>query len=149
MRRRVVVTGVGPIAACGIGKKAFWDSIRAGRSGITRITNFDPGACRATVAGEVRDFDPGAFFPPHRLKRLDRYAQFAVASALLALDDAQLPWSREKPNARVGVSFGTALGGISNAEHEHALFLKKGARAVNQTIAMQIFWGSAHSNIAI
>jgi 3-oxoacyl-[acyl-carrier-protein] synthase II len=149
MRRRVVITGVGPIAACGIGRAAFWDAIRAGRSGIARITSFDPGTCRATVAGEVRDWDPYAFFPPHRLKRLDRYAQFAVASALLALDDAGLSWSRETPNDRVGVSFGTALGGISNAEHEHALFLKKGTRAVNQTIALQIFGGSAHANIAI
>ena len=67
-------------------------------------------------------------FPPHRLKRLDRYAQFAVAAALLALDDARLPWSREYPDARRGVSFGTALGGISNAESEHTRFLKK-ARA--------------------
>lgn len=149
MRRRVVITGVGPIAACGIGKASFWDAIRAGRSGIERIKSFDPGTCRAVVAGEVRDFDPAAFFPPHRLKRLDRYAQFAVASALLALEDAALPWSKQTPNERVGVSFGTALGGISNAEHEHALFLKKGARAVNQTIALQIFGGSAHSNIAI
>jgi 3-oxoacyl-[acyl-carrier-protein] synthase II len=149
MRRRVVITGVGPITACGIGKAAFWSAIRSGRSGIDRITSFDPGTCRATVAGEVRDWDPRAFFPPHRLKRLDRYAQFAVATALLALDDAGLPWSRETPNERVGVSFGTALGGISNAEHEHALFLKKGTRAVNQTIALQIFGGSAHANIAI
>lgn len=149
MKRRVVITGVGPIAACGIGKSVFWDAIHAGRSGIDRISSFDPGPCRAAVAGEVRDFDPAAFFPPHRLKRLDRYAQFAVASALLALEDAKFPWSRETPNERVGVSFGTALGGISNAEHEHALFLKKGTRAVNQTIALQIFGGSAHANIAI
>ena len=149
MKRRVVITGLGPIAACGIGKAAFWDSIRAGRSGIRRITAFDPGSCRATVAGEVLDWDASAFFSPHRLKRLDRYAQFAVASALLALDDSGFAWSRESPNDRVGVSFGTALGGISHAEHEHVLFLKKGARAVNQTIALQIFGGSAHSNIAI
>lgn len=149
MRPRIVITGVGPIAACGIGKSVFWDAIHAGRSGIRRITSFDPGTCRATVAGEVLDFDPSAFFPSHRLKRLDRYAQFAVASALLALEDAKLPWSRETPNERAGVSFGTALGGISNAEHEHALFLKKGARAVNQTLALQIFGGSAHANIAI
>jgi 3-oxoacyl-[acyl-carrier-protein] synthase II len=149
VKRRVVITGVGPISACGIGKEAFWSAIQSGRSGIDRIRSFDPGVSRAKCAGEVRDFDPSAFFPPHRLKRLDRYAQFSVASALLALDDAGLPWSREQPNARVGVSFGTALGGISNAEHEHAMFLKKGARGVNQTIALQIFGGSAHANIAI
>ncbi|MDP9291159.1 MAG: beta-ketoacyl-[acyl-carrier-protein] synthase family protein, partial [Verrucomicrobiota bacterium] len=86
---------------------------------------------------------------PHRLKRLDRYAQFSVASALLALEDSGLPWSREKPQARAGVSFGTALGGIANAEAEHQRFLKKGSRGVNQTLALQVFGGSAHSNIAI
>ena len=64
----------------------------------------------------MRDWDPTVFFPPHRLKRLDRYAQFAVASARLALQDAGLAWSPEEPQARVGVSFGTALGGIANAE---------------------------------
>jgi 3-oxoacyl-[acyl-carrier-protein] synthase II len=147
--RRVVITGLGPIACCGVGKDAFWQSIRAGRSGIARLTSFDTSGFKAHHGGEVRDWHPAAFFPPHRLKRLDRYAQFSVASALLALDDARLPWSKEQPQPRTGVSFGTALGGISGAESEHAHFLKKGHRAVNQTLALQVFGGSAHSNIAI
>ncbi len=149
MRRRVVITGMGPITACGVGKEAFWNSIRAGRSGIARATLLDASPYQAQCAGEVKDWDPTPFFPPHRLKRLDRYAQFAVASALLALDDAGLPWSKETPQPRVGVSFGTALGGISNAEGEHARFLKKGPRGVNPTLALQVFGGSGHSNIAI
>jgi len=148
-RRRAVITGMGPITACGIGREAFWGAIRGGRSGIGPVTHFDASAFRARTAGEVSDWDPTAFFPPHRLKRLDRYAQFSVASALLALDDAGLPWSKEKPDPRAGVSFGTALGGIANAEAEHAHFLKKGSRGVNQTLALQVFGGSAHCNIAI
>lgn len=149
MKRRAVITGLGPIAACGIGKDAFWSAIRAGRSGIGRVTTFDATPFQARHAGEIKDWDPSAFFPPHRLKRLDRYAQFSVASALLALEDAKLPWSREQPNPRAGVSFGTALGGISNAEAEHLRFLDKGPRGVNPTLALQVFGGSAHSNIAI
>jgi 3-oxoacyl-[acyl-carrier-protein] synthase II len=149
MKRRVVITGIGPIAACGVGKDTFWRSIREGRSGIGRPTLFDASQFRARCAGEVRDWDPTPFFPPHRLKRLDRYAQFSVASALMALDDAKLPWSKEKPQPRVGVSFGTALGGISNAEDEHRHFVNKGPRGVNPTLALQVFGGSAHSNIAI
>jgi 3-oxoacyl-[acyl-carrier-protein] synthase II len=149
MKRRAVITGLGPIAACGVGKEAFWRSIREGRSGIARATLFDATPFRAQNAGEVRDWDPAPFFPPHRLKRLDRYAQFAVASALLALEDAGWSWSKERPQARTGVSFGTALGGVSNAEREHALFLRKGPRGVNPTLALQVFGGSAHSNIAI
>ena len=147
--RRVVITGVGPITCAGIGVEAFWKSILAGRSGISRITGFDTSEFKAHCGGEIRDWDATAFFPPHRLKRLDRYAQFSVASALLALEDAGLPWSKDRPNSRVGVSFGTALGGIAGAESEHALFLKKGNRGVNQTLALQVFGGSAHSNIAI
>jgi 3-oxoacyl-[acyl-carrier-protein] synthase II len=123
--------------------------LRAQESGIRRITSFDTEPFHAHNGGEIRDWVPADFFPPHRLKRLDRYAQFSVASSKLALDDAQLPWSREQPQDRVGVSFGTALGGIANAEHQHAHFLKKGTRGVNQTLALQVFGGSAHTNIAI
>ena len=148
-RRRVVITGLGPITCAGIGLAAFWQSVREGRSGISRITSFDTGELKAHCGGEIREWDPTVFFPPHRLKRLDRYAQFSVASTLLALEDAGLPWSKERPNARVGVSFGTALGGIAGAESEHQRFLKKGQRGVNQTLALQVFGGSAHSNIAI
>jgi len=147
--RRVVITGVGPITCIGTGKEAFWRGILAERSGISLVTGFDTSQFQARCGGEIRDWDGTAFFPPHRIKRLDRYAQFAVASALMALEDAGLPWSREKPQARVGVSFGTALGGIANAEAEHQLFLKKGSRGVNPTLALQVFGGSAHSNIAI
>lgn len=148
-RRRVVITGVGIISACGIGKDAFWQNIRSGHSGIQKVTAFDTSEYKAKHAGEVRDWDPTTFFPPHRLKRLDRYAQFSVASTLMALEDAKFPWSKEKPTHRVGVSFGTALGGIANAEHEHSSFIREGARGVNQTLALQVFGGSAHSNIAI
>jgi 3-oxoacyl-[acyl-carrier-protein] synthase II len=148
-KRRVVITGLGPITCIGTGHEPFWRSIREGRSGISRVTSFDTSELKAHCGGEIRDWDPTRFFPPHRLKRLDRYAQFSVASTLLALEDAGLAWSREQPTLRVGVSFGTALGGIANAEHEHQRFLKKGARGVNQTLALQVFGGSAHSNIAI
>ena len=148
-RRRVVITGLGPIAACGIGKTAFWNSILDGVSGVSRITRFDTSTFRAHCAGEVKDWDPTQFFPPHRLKRLDRYSQFAVGSAFLALEDARFPWSKEQPQARVGVSFGTALGGIAGAEAEHTQFVSKGNKAVNQTLALQVFGGAAHSNIAI
>src|SRR5450432_3452213 len=148
-RRRVVITGLGPITCIGTGRDDFWRGILAEKSGITRITSFDTSELRARNGGEIRDWNPAHFFPPHRLKRLDRYAQFAVASALLALEDAGLAWSRDRPQQRIGVSFGTALGGIANAEAEHVRFLHKGTNGVNQTLALQVFGGSAHSNIAI
>ncbi|MGI8889794.1 MAG: beta-ketoacyl-[acyl-carrier-protein] synthase family protein [Chthoniobacterales bacterium] len=148
-KRRAVITGLGPITAVGIGREEFWNGLRAEKSGVRRVTSFDSSIFNAHCAAEIPEWKPEKFFPPHRLKRLDRYAQFSVASARLALEDAGLEWSREKPQHRVGVSFGTALGGIANAESEHAHFLKKGSRGVNQTLALQVFGGSAHTNIAI
>src|SRR5256884_8440283 len=147
--RRAVITGIGPITCIGQGCENFWNAILAEKSGITKFVSFDPSAFRVRCAGEIRNWDPEAFFPPHRLKRLDRYAQFAVASAKLALDDAQFEYSREKPQDRIGVSFGTALGGVCKAEEQYLRYLKKGARGVQPTLAVQVFGGSAHSNIAI
>jgi len=148
-RRRGVITGIGPITSIGKGVEALWNGILAEKAGINRISNFDASPFRVCCAGEIRDWNPEEFFPTHRLKRLDRYAQFAVASAKLALDDAGLEYSREHPQDRIGVSFGTALGGVCKAEEQYIRFLKKGARGVQPTLAVQVFGGSAHSNIAI
>ena len=148
-RRRVVITGLGPITCIGKGVEGFWKGLRAETTGISPISNFDVSAFGVRVAGQINDWDPEEFFPPHRLKRLDRYAQFSVASAKLALDDAGIEYSHDKPQARVGVSFGTALGGVCKAEEQYIRFLKKGARGVQPTLAVQVFGGSAHSNIAI
>ncbi|NBV84749.1 MAG: beta-ketoacyl-[acyl-carrier-protein] synthase family protein [Verrucomicrobia bacterium] len=148
-QRRAVITGIGPVTAVGIGKEALWDAVIKGRSGVGRVSFFDTSALHAHHAAEIPDWDPAVFFSPQRLKRLDRYAQFAVASALLALEDARLPWSRETPQDRVGVSFGTALGGIAHAEREHTAFVSGGPKAVSQTLALTVFGGSAHANIAI
>jgi 3-oxoacyl-[acyl-carrier-protein] synthase II len=147
--RRAVITGIGPITCIGQGRENFWNAILAGKSGINTIASFDPSVFRVRSAGEIRDWDPEEFFSPHRLKRLDRYAQFAVVSAKLALDDAHLEYSRDKPEDRIGVSFGTALGGVCKAEEQYLRYLKKGARGVQPTLAVQVFGGSAHSNIAI
>jgi len=147
--RRVVITGLGPLTCCGVGRQAFWSAILAGRSGIGPVTAFDASPFHSRCAGEIRDWDPASVFPPHRLKRLDRCSQLALASALLALEDAGFPWSRKRPQPRVGVSFGSALGGIAQAEFEHARFLKKGPHGVNPSLALQIFGGAAHANIAM
>jgi len=148
-RRRAVITGIGPITCIGNGVESFWKGILAERSGITRISAFDPRPFQVRCAGEILNWNPERFFSPQRVKRLDRYAQFAVASAQLALDDAGIEYSREHPQRRVGVSFGTALGGVCKAEDQHVRYLKKGVRAVNPMLAIQVFGGSAHSNIAI
>jgi 3-oxoacyl-[acyl-carrier-protein] synthase II len=148
-RRHAVITGIGPVTCIGCGRESFWNAVLAETSGISRISSFDPQPFQVRCAGEILDWKPENFFSPQRLKRLDRYAQFAVASAKFALDDAGIEYSREQPQHRIGVSFGTALGGVCKAEDQHIRYLKKGARGVNPMLAIQVFGGSAHSNIAI
>jgi len=108
-RRRAVITGIGPVTCVGKGREDFWNGILSQKSGVGSITSFDPGVFRVRCAGEIADWNAEDFFSPQRLKRLDRYAQFAVVSARLALDDARIECSRENPQDRVGVSFGTAF----------------------------------------
>jgi 3-oxoacyl-[acyl-carrier-protein] synthase II len=148
-RHRAVITGIGPVTCIGIGKIDFWDSIRKGKSGIKRIEHFDTSRMSARNAGTIEGWDPAHFFPPKRVKRLDRYAQFSVASAGLALADAGLSFPESHRGDRIGVSFGTALGGVSGAESKHQHFLNEGARRIDPILALQVFGGSAHSNIAI
>ena len=102
-RRRAVITGIGPLTCIGIGKEAFWNGILAQKSGIARLTHFDGSAYKAKSAAEIPDWDASRFFAPNRLKRLDRYAQFSVASALLALEDAGIEWSPDRPRDRKSV----------------------------------------------
>jgi 3-oxoacyl-[acyl-carrier-protein] synthase II len=149
MSRRVVITGLGCLTSLGTGAETLWKNVLAGLSGIQRITRFDSSCFHAQCAGEINDFDPRAWFPSHKLKRIDRYAQFSLAVTQQALSDAGLAYDAEPPRAQIGVSFGTALGGIANAEQQHATFLAKGPDSIPAALALQVFGGSAHSNIAI
>ena len=141
--RRAVITGIGPITCIGTGVDNFWNGIQAEKSGIDSITSFDPSVFHVRCAGEIRDWNAEEYFLPHRLKRLDRYAQFAVVSAKLALEDARIEYSREKPQDRVGVSFGTALGGVCKAEEQYIRYLKKGrARGSTYSCRPSLRWFS-------
>src|SRR5438128_12569904 len=101
-RRRVVITGLGPITCIGKGVEGFWNGIKAEKTGISPITNFDVSAFGVRVAGQVNDWDPEEFFPAHRLKRLDRYAQFSVASVKMSLAHAGIVDSKEITMYRIG-----------------------------------------------
>jgi 3-oxoacyl-[acyl-carrier-protein] synthase II len=124
--RRVVTTGLGTVTAVGHGKDRLWQGILRGKSGIRRITRFDAFPLRSQIAGEIADFNPLDYFDPHRLKRMDRCAQMAMVATKMAMLDARLPSDREKPNPRIGVSFGTTLGGTPSAEEQHRLSLQHG-----------------------
>ena len=111
-RRRVVVTGIGLITPLGSDVASTWEAILAGRSGIGPITRFDTTGLETTIAGEVRDFDPTRYLDRKEVRRTDRFAQFAVATAAQALADAKLEITPENA-PRIGVAFGSGIGGVS------------------------------------
>jgi 3-oxoacyl-[acyl-carrier-protein] synthase II len=149
MSARVVITGIGALTCAGHGRKGLWEGILREKSGVSFLSRFDASNYDAKCAGAIDDFDPAQHFPPHKLKRIDRYAQFALVLTQQALDDAGLQLSPENPRTDVGVSFGTALGGITTAELTHERFVREGTRAIPAALALQVFGGSAHSNISI
>ncbi len=148
-KRRVVVTGLGAITCVGQGKEGFWKGILAEKTGIRKARRFDVSSYRAQTTGEVNDFRPLDFFDAKRIRRLDRYAQMALVCAKMAIDDSGLKMDSKSRNPRWGVSMGTALGGISEAEEQHGVFMKKGIQAVNPMLALLVFGGSSSSNISI
>jgi 3-oxoacyl-[acyl-carrier-protein] synthase II len=145
---RVAITGIGPITAAGIGVDALWEGLRQERSPIRRITRFDPAQWRCQIAAEVAGFEAGEFMDTRAIRRLDRFGQFSIASARLALQDAGLESNTLDPD-RVAVQMGSALGGIAYAEEQVANLNAGGLRAVDPRVALTTFGGSASCSIAI
>jgi 3-oxoacyl-[acyl-carrier-protein] synthase II len=147
-RRRVVVTGIGAITPIGLGVEGLWEGLQGRRSAIRAITRFDPSAFKSRIAGEVDGFHPNDHIEGRRARRLDRYSQFAVAAARMALADAELDLRREDCD-RVGAMMGTALGGVAYGESQYHAFLTQGPRGVDPALALTVFAGAASCNIAI
>ena len=147
-KRRVVITGIGPITPIGITRDGFWTGLQEQRSAVRSISRFDPSQFRSHNAAEINDFVPTDHLEQKRAKRFDRFAQFSVVAAKLALDDANLDLSKED-RERVGANMGTALGGVGYAEHQLAVYLTQGLRAVDASLALTVFGGASSCNIAI
>jgi len=147
--KRVMVTGIGAITPIGHGKDGLWKGVKEGRSGIRHITRFDTSQIKAKVAGEISDFDPLNFFDSKSTRRMDRFAQLALAAADMAVNDAQIICDPKISQERIGVTFGTALGGMAGAELQHERYLKDGIKAVDPNLALTVFGGAGSSNIAI
>ena len=145
--RRVVVTGMGVVAPNGIGLDDFWNSIVRGGSAVRRITSFDASSYPSQIAAEINTFDPADYMDPRNAKRLDRFAQFALAAAQMAVEDAEINFSREDPY-RVGVFMGTAIGGGKTIETQHAIFFEKGLKRISPYTAVSVSTHSASGIIA-
>lgn len=148
MRQRVVITGLGVIAPNGIGKDNYWASIKGGKSGITQITKFDVSQYPTKIAGEVKEFDPAKYMSERKVKFMSRFAQFALASAKMAIEDARLELSRED-RSRVGIVLGTAVGGLQIAEEQCEIFHQKGANGISSYSAMVMNPNSGVGVIAV
>ena len=147
-RRRVVVTGIGAITPIGIGVEGLRAGLRAGRSAVDTISYFDTSAFVSHAAAEVRGFDTAPYLDGKKLKRLDKFSQFAVAASKMAVADARLDL-RLTDRDRAGVCLGTALGGVAFAEEQYPAFLAQGPRGVNPMIALSVFNGAGSCNVAI
>jgi len=144
----VAITGIGPVTPIGIGAEDLWRGVRAERSAVRRIERFDASAFSCQIAAEVRDFRPEEIFDARRLRRLDRFAQFSLAAAQLALRDAGLEITDANREC-VGVYIGSALGGVAYAEEQHRAYLAGGIRGVSPALALAVYAGAGASNVAI
>ena len=130
MTRRVVVTGVGLVSAVGIGTEETWRSLLAGRSGVAPITHFDTTGFSATIAAEVKGFDPLQFVEKKELKRMGLFIQFALAATQFAMEQAQLKVAPDFAD-RVGVYIGSGIGGFDVIEREHTALMQGGPRKIS------------------
>jgi 3-oxoacyl-[acyl-carrier-protein] synthase II len=125
VKKRVVITGLGAITPIGIGKDEFWQSLLAGKSGITRITRFDPTDYPTQIGGEVKGFDPGLYMDKKEARRMDLFTQYAIAGAKMALDDSGINLEQENRD-RIGTIIGTGIGGMATLHEQYKTLFDKG-----------------------
>jgi 3-oxoacyl-[acyl-carrier-protein] synthase II len=130
LTRRVVVTGVGLVTPLAIGTEDSWAAIRAGKSGIGPITQFDATAFSCRIAGEVKGFDPARYIEKKEIKKMGRFIQFAIAASDCALANSGLKVTPETEEM-VGVYIGSGIGGFEVIEREHLVLLEHGPRRIS------------------
>jgi 3-oxoacyl-[acyl-carrier-protein] synthase II len=146
--KRIVITGMGAVTPLGIGTEAYWDGLMAGRSGVGRITHFDPAEFDVKIAAEVKDFEPGDWVDRKEARRMDRFAQFGVAAARMALQDAGLTITDENAN-RVGVLVGSGIGGLLSLEDQMRVLIEKGPSRVSPFLIPMMIADMAAGHISI
>ena len=148
MANRVVITGMGAITPIGTGKDAFWNALLEGKNGISRITRFDPTEYKAQIAGEVKDFDPADYMDKKESKRVDRYAQFAIAAAKLAIEDAKLDLEKEDLE-RIGTFLGSGIGGSETMHGQYEKLFDKGPSKISPFFIPMMIGNMAAGHVSI
>jgi len=147
-KRRVVVTGVGAVTPLGNDVETTWNNIVSGVSGIGPLTRVNADDFPAKVAAEVKDFDPTAYLDKKDARKMDRFAQFAVAASIMAVKDADLDINEEN-SERVGVWIGSGIGGMETFETQHNNFLQKGYRRVSPFFVPMLIPDMAAGQVSI
>jgi 3-oxoacyl-[acyl-carrier-protein] synthase II len=145
--RRIAVTGLGAVTPLGNDWRSTWDAAVSGRSGIDFISAFDASAFPVRIAAEVKGFDPAAIIGPKEARRLDRNVVLSVAAATEAFADASLDGVYEP--SRVGVLFGTAIGGIGGVVEQHSVLDERGPSRVSPYFIPSVLVDAASGQIAI
>ena len=146
--RRVVVTGLGIVSALGTDVETFWNNALAGKSGVSRISRFDPSNLSVQFAGEVKDFDLTKKIDPKAIRRMDRFTQFAMWAAIDAVADSRIILDNEDKN-RCGVIVGSGMGGIETWEKQHEVFMTKGPNRVSPLLIPMMIPDMAAGQISI
>lgn len=147
-KKRVVVTGLGCVTPIGIGKDAFWQGLITGKNGIDRITRFDVTEYATQIAGEVKDFDVNQYIDKKEAKRMDRFTQYAVASAKMAIEDAKLDLTAEN-RERIGTVVGTGIGGMETLSDQAAVLSAKGPGRMSPFFVPMMIANMAAGQVAI
>ena len=145
---RVVVTGVGVVSSLGNGIDDFWNSLKAGKSGITGVTRFEAGDIASQVASEVTDFNAEDFMDPKEVRRNDRYTHLALAASRFALADSNLSKDTLVPD-RTGVLVGSGIGGMETIEKQMTTLIERGPRRVSPFMIPSLIANIAGGVIAI
>ncbi|HEX8917227.1 MAG TPA: beta-ketoacyl-ACP synthase II [Chloroflexota bacterium] len=148
MKRRVVVTGVGCLTPLGKDTVTTWQGIKAGRSGVGRITRFDPERIPVRIAGEVNDFDPKALPNPKDVRRMDRFQQLAYAAAVEALHDSKLEIRPDNAD-RIGVLIGSGIGGLGSLSDGFKTLFERGPSRISPFLITQMVVDLAPGYISI
>jgi len=148
LNRRVVVTGVGLVCALGIGTEEVWKNLLAGKSGVARITGFDPAGFDCQIAGEVKNFDPFRWIEKKELKKMGRFMQLALAAADFAVRMSGWQPSPEEADT-TGVYVSSGIGGFDIIEREHGKFLQGGPGKISPFFIPSAIVNLASGHISI
>jgi len=148
MKKRVVITGMGVISSLGLDVETFWNSVKEGKNGISKITKFDTTDYSAKVAAEIKEFDPSQFMDKKEAKRMDKYTQYAMAAAKQAVENSGIDLEKIDKE-RFGCIVGSGIGGIETFENQHETLMNRGPGRVSPFFIPMMIANIASGRIAI